>query len=770
MAEAILTVVLQQITTILSDKAAEEMTRWGDRKTVLKNLETYLKSIRSVLKDAEELQITDDAIKLLLEDLKIVIYEIEDELNLWSCKVRKAESVRTKVNFLREFGIYRRSSDRIKKICEKLSPFELKNKLDLGKSKIISPLRNKESTSYCDLSKIIGRNGIKTELVFRLVDEEEQGTQTISIVGMGGIGKTDLARLIYNDELLKTRFDKMIWVCVSNLFDQKKVARDIILAFEEDNFSFPVYLQDSVTLDFLLGNLKQKIIDTRFFLVLDDVWADDNGDWEDLQAVLKHGKPGSKILVTTRKVSVANTLSCSSGLIYHLSSLPDEDCWSILKQFAFVGKDQLSQQNRETLECIAERISTKSKGLPLVAKDLGHHLQKSEARLWNDINDKELCNLAVWERVVRSLFLSYHDLPRSRIRDCFLYCVIFPKGLQIWRDNLIRHWIGQGYLAPSGNVKREDEVEATGREFFQHLASCSLFQDFVEEDGAGIVACKMHDIIHDLVQYLTSKDFVMKEVNRYEMKFQLPSNDARHLTVILEPYFPLSIEGGSKLRSLSIFSALGTRVVTDKSLHQLFEKSPCLRVLDLGMNNSCDDLIPEISSKIGDLIHLRHLNLFCCKMIHRLPDTICQLHDLLSLDLHGCSRLGKLPDGLGNLINLRYLCTTDCSSLTYYPKGIGKLTSLRTLTDIIARADCDDPKVFCIGDLENLDNLHEILRLKLVGNVIDVQQADKAKLQNKTHLKKIKIYLDGRIDHAVADTTLNLPLSMANGFFNDHEW
>ncbi|KAG8479522.1 hypothetical protein CXB51_029183 [Gossypium anomalum] len=640
MAEAILTVVLQRITTILSDTASKEMTRWGDREAALKNLETYLKSIRSVLKDSEELQITDDGIKLLLEDLKIVIYEIEDVLNLWSCKVRKAESVLTKVNCLREFRIYRRSSDRIKEICEKLSPFELKNKLDLGKSKILSPLRNKEN----------------------------------------------------------------------------------------------------------------------------DVWADHNGDWENLQAVLKHGKPGSKILVTTWKVSVANTLSCSS---VYLTKIVVQ----FFKQFAFVGKDQLSQQNRETLECIAERISTKSKGLPLVAKDLGHHLQKSEARLWNDINDKELCNLAVWERVVHSLFLSYHDLPRSRIRDCFLYCDC-KSGEKIWRDNLIRHWIGQGYLAPSGNVKREDEVEATGREFFQHLASCSLFQDFVEEDGAGIVACKMHDIIHDLVQYLTSKDFVMKEVNGYEsMQFQLPSNDARHLTVILEeePYFPLSIEGGSKLRSLSIFSAFGTRGVTC-GLFQLFVQSPCLRVLDLGMNNSCDNLLPKISSKIGDLIHLKHLNLFCCKMMHRLPDTISQLHDLLSLDLHGCSRLEKLPDGMGNLINLRYLCTTEWSGLTYYPKGIGKLTSLRTLTDIIARADCDDPKVFCVGDLENLSNLHEILRLKLVGNVIDVQQADKAKLQNKTHLKKIKIYLDGRIDHAVAYTTLNLPLSMRNGFFNDHEW
>lgn len=607
--------------------------------------------------------------------------------------------------------------------------------------------------------------------MLRLVDEEEQGTQTISIVGMGGLGKTDLARLIYNDERLKTRFDKMIWLCVSNLFDKKKVARDIILAFEEDNFNF-FYLQDSVTLDFLLGNLKQKIINTNFFLVLDDVWADDNGDWEDLQIVLKHGKPGSKILVTTRKVSVANTLSSNSGSIYHLSSLPEEDCWSILKQFAFVGKDQLPQQNRESLERIAERISKKSKGLPLVAKDLGQHLQNSEARLWNNIDDKELCNLAVWERVVRSLFLSYQDLPQSRIRDCFLYCVTFPKGLQIRIDNLIRHWIGQGYLAPSGNVKREDEVEATGREFFQHLASCSLFQDFVEEDGAGIVACKMHDIIHDLVQYLTSKDFVMKEVNGSKsMKLQLPSNDARHLTVILEePFFPPSIEGGSKLRSLSIFSAFGTLAVTCESLHQLFVRSPCLRVLDLGMNDSCDNLIPKISSKIGDLIHLRHLNLFCCTMIHRLPDTICQLHDLLSLDLHGCSRLEKLPDGVGNLINLRYLCTTDCSGLTYYPKGIGKLTSLRTLTDIIARADCDDPKVFCIGDLENLNNLRETLRLKLVGNVIDVQQADRAKLQNKTRLKNIEIYLDGRIDHALADTTLNLPLSVRSGFFNDNEW
>lgn len=161
MAEAILTVVLQQITTILSDKAVKEMTMWGGREAALKNLETYLKSIRSVLKDAEELQITANAIKLLLEDLKFVIYEIEDLLNFWSCKVGKTDSVRAKVNCLLRFFTSSRSSDRIKKICEKLSPFELKNKLDLGKSKIISPLRNKESTSYCDLSKIVGRMELK---------------------------------------------------------------------------------------------------------------------------------------------------------------------------------------------------------------------------------------------------------------------------------------------------------------------------------------------------------------------------------------------------------------------------------------------------------------------------------------------------------------------------------------------------------------------------------------------------------------------------------
>ncbi|KAK8633338.1 hypothetical protein V6N13_014184 [Hibiscus sabdariffa] len=114
---------------------------------------------------------------------------------------------------------------------------------------------------------------------------------------------------------------------------------------------------------------------------------------------------------------------------------------------------------------------------------------------------------------------------------------------------------------------------------------------------------------------------------------------------------------------------------------------------------------------ICNLQYLRHLNLFHCQTIQELPSIICKLHDLLSLDLHGCSSLKRLPDGIGDLINLRFLRTTDCFGLSSYPKGIGRLTSLRTLTDIIVRAGCDSPTVFCLGDLENLNNLCGNLRL-----------------------------------------------------------
>ncbi|KAK8633337.1 hypothetical protein V6N13_014193 [Hibiscus sabdariffa] len=264
-----------------------------------------------------------------------------------------------------------------------------------------------------------------------------------------------------------------------------------------------MYLQASATLQYLLEYITKTIKQITFFLVLDDVWSiNDNEGWEQLQAVLKQSKAGSRILVTTRKVFVAKSMS-DSDLIYHLSDWPELDCWSMLDQFAFDGKDRLSDEERESLR----KISMKSKGLPLVAKALGNFLQKQPLE-WGSLQHKELWQIEdVWKLVMPSLLLSYLDLPLN-IRQCFLYCAIFPKGLLIRTDNLINHWMAQEYSTCGTDVDMED----TGRGFFSHLASCCLFQYFEKEGDADIVACKMHDMIHDLAQYLTRKDFVTIEL------------------------------------------------------------------------------------------------------------------------------------------------------------------------------------------------------------------------------------------------------------------
>ncbi|KAK8573818.1 hypothetical protein V6N13_009906 [Hibiscus sabdariffa] len=700
-AAIVATAVLNQIAAILKDEAMEEMKKTRSLETEVKNLETYLIAIQSTLEDAEQRQMVDGAMGLYLQDLETVSYEIEDVLEEWERR-RPVSMIDEVMSFFFGSDI----ADRIKTICTRLHAFEMKNKSSLGNSEIKSP-SNKETTCYGD--EVIGRDEIKTKIVSDLIDEnDEQGTRTISIVGMGGIGKTALAQLIYRDPQLvykdieqkQKRFDRMIWIT-------------------------------------------KKIEENTIFLILDDLWSiNDNEGWEQLQAVLKQAKTGSKILVTTRNLCVARCMSIYSDFIYHLSVLPELDSWSMLDQFAFEGKDKLSDGERQTLI----EISKKCKGLPLVVKGLVNFLQ-SKPLEWRSLQNKELLQIKdVWELVMPSLLLSYFDLPLE-IKQCFMYCAIFPKGHMIRRDNLINHWMAHNYLYGTNG-----DMEDIGRDFFNGLAFRCLFQDFKKEgdrdctmhdfmrEGDGVVVqCKMHDIMHDLVQYLTGKNFATIDLDGLGLSDPLLSSDgARHLTIILPSSVTrelilsdrLRLCNVSKLRGLVIFSSEGNRVVQADDLLQLFKKNELLRVLDLGWDDS-SDLCQKILRKKDKWKYLKHLNLFGCKTIQELPDIICKLHDLLSLDLRGCFGVGS------------------------YPKGIRGLTSLRTLTDIIARVGRNNPREFCLGDLENLNNLRGNLRLKLIGNAIDVQEVDKAKLQNKTRLRDIKIYLDGGIDLAAATIALN---------------
>ncbi|KAK8633336.1 hypothetical protein V6N13_014194 [Hibiscus sabdariffa] len=130
----------------------------------------------------------------------------------------------------------------------------------------------------------------------------------------------------------------------------------------------------------------------------------------------------------------------------------------------------------------------------------------------------------------------------------------------------------------------------------------------------------------------------------------------------------------------------------------------------------------------------------------------------------GCSSLTKLPDGMGKLMKLMYLYTWYCSSITFYPKGIGCLIFLRELTNVIVRVDHNDAKEFSLGDFEALNHLSGDVRVKLVGNVIDADEAIRANLWNKNSLNNIRINLDGDIKEEAVIKALKSPSDLGIEF------
>ncbi|KAJ6882784.1 disease resistance protein RGA3 [Populus alba x Populus x berolinensis] len=257
---------------------------------------------------------------------------------------------------------------KIKEVCEKVDDiakardmygFALYRATDI---RVTDELQRLTTTSFVDESSVIGRDGEKRNVVSKLLAESSQEAQdvdVISVVGLGGIGKTTLAQLAFNDSEVTTHFEKKIWVCVSEPFDEVRIAKAILEQLE----GRPTNL---VELQSLLQGVSESITGKRLLLVLDDVWTENHGQWEKLKPSLTGCARGSRILVTTRKDAVATMMG--TGHRINIKELSDEICRSIFNHVAF---QERSKDERERLTDIGDKIANKCKGLPLAAKVLG---------------------------------------------------------------------------------------------------------------------------------------------------------------------------------------------------------------------------------------------------------------------------------------------------------------------------------------------------------------------------------------------------------------
>ncbi|CAN1316401.1 Putative disease resistance RPP13-like protein 1 [Linum perenne] len=527
---------------------------------------------------------------------------------------------------------------------------------------------------------------------------------------MGGIGKTTLAQLVYNDESIRDRFGLQAWVCVSEEYDVFRLTKDMI----EEVSRRPC---DINSLNQLQLELKRILKGHRFLLILDDVWIDDVGTWEMLRMPFMSGAKGSKIIVTTRNQNVASLMGTRS--IYSLNQLDTNDCWLLFAKQAF--GDEFGEHPQ--LEVVGREIVRKCKGIPLAAKALGGLLHSErDIHKWEKVLNSNLWDLPS-NKVLPALKLSYYYLP-SHLKQCFAYCALFPADYEFKMDELILLWMAEGFVVQhEGNT----DIEEIGEQYFHDLISRSLFQQSASDKSL----VTMHDLIHDLAKYVSGEFcFRVDGSNSWTV-----SQMTRHLSLERTwsgPSSQFDAISKSPLTWLD-WSITWKQPIDGEVLVNLLSTLKRLRVLSLSNYYLAADLFVSV----GLLKHLRYLNLSGTP-IERLFDSVGSLYNLQTLILNDCIKLSLLPDSIGNLINLCHLYNGE-TKLKEMPPQMGKLSRLRKLTDFyIGKGSGSTIKE--LGQLHHLHGSLTVWNLQFVDNVQDVCVAN---LKGKKCLKSLKLVWKG---------------------------
>ncbi|KAF2308172.1 hypothetical protein GH714_036306 [Hevea brasiliensis] len=420
-----------------------------------------------------------------------VLYDAVDVLDEFECGSLFSSSNPLAFSFKMGHKI-KQIKEQLDEIASHKAKFHLNERDESRRS---MPKERAMTHSFVNVSDIIGRDKDK-ENIIRLLQKPSDGVKidVIPIIGIGGLGKTALSKLVYNDERVQIIFN-LRWVCVSEDFDIKNLIEKIIkcaTSYGENRSNLEV--------EQLQKFLREKIGDKKYFLILDDVWNEDSMRWDQLQELLVTGANGSKILVTTRSKKVASIMSTISEP-YELSGLPHDKCVALFTKCAFKEGEEKHYPN---LLKIGDEIVKKCKGVPLAVKTLASLLlTNKDESYWKFIRDSELWKIGQKEndKILPALKLSYEQLP-AYLKKCFAYCSFYPKDYEYTSYALIPFWMAHGLLE---STNENEDLEDIGWRYFQELGSRSFFQDFEEEDS--FINCKMHDLLHDLALSLTQNEF-----------------------------------------------------------------------------------------------------------------------------------------------------------------------------------------------------------------------------------------------------------------------
>uniref|UniRef100_A0A453A1R9 AAA+ ATPase domain-containing protein n=3 Tax=Aegilops tauschii subsp. strangulata TaxID=200361 RepID=A0A453A1R9_AEGTS len=749
--------VMRPLLGKLAELAGGEYNKLKGVKKQASFLEKELSAMNFALEKMELMDELDPVARDWRDHVREMSYDMDNCIDDF---VRQFGGGHAKVGFIKKtarrlkmLGERHRISDRmeeLKALALEANERRLRYKIDEcnpnSSSVTIDP---RMSTIYVEEAGLVGIEGPSEELLNLLTDTEEK-LKVVSILGFGGLGKTTLAKQVYDE--IRGKFECTAFVSVSQRPNMTGLLYRIQLKLGMNRSSRVYEVQD------IIEDLRQYLTHKRYLIVVDDLW--DQSAWNTISRAFPENANGCRVIVTTRVEGVAyGACYGHPECIYGMKPLGEKDSKKLFLHRVYGCEEDHPSQ----LEDISTEILKKCGGLPLaiitIASLLASHpeeLRDEWKSIRNSLGTQFAANPTL-EGMKNILNLSYIHLP-LHLRACFLHLGIYPEDREIERDDLVRQWSAEGLV----NKLHGQDSEVVAKSYFNDLINRSLIQPGRTEDGE-LVSCRVHDMMLDLIlSKCEEHNFLRVECNsediardhgrkykvrRISMNF---SNDGATDGIISGS----NHSSLSQVRSLALFgeSKYMPPLLHFKHLRVFFFKSFCDKAIDLTVVSQLFQLRYlkvsfegniKLPTKIQGLVHLETLELHCNEL--ETPSDIAlskswgakpidltaisQLFQLrhLKISFRGFSleRKIELPTQLQGLVHLRTL-ELDCSGEleipsdivhllrlshltvpfgTQLPKGIKNMTSLHTL----GRFDLDE------SSLEDIEGLGELTNLRRLG-------------------------------------------------------
>ncbi|ESQ29516.1 hypothetical protein EUTSA_v10023259mg [Eutrema salsugineum] len=691
------------------EKLWELLVRESDRFTGVNGQFTELKSeletLRGFLKDADAKKHTNQEIVYDAEDI-IETFVIKEELGK-TCDIKKRiKQIARNIADRREVAIDMEAlSKRIAKV-----------------NRICRVLEYKRSLPMKGLDKNIEK------LVGHLVEEDT--SQVVSIIGMGGIGKTTLARQVFNHETVKSHFVGLAWVCISQQFTRRHVWQTILRKLR------PKYNKSEMTEDELQENIFQVLETQKALIVLDDIWRDE--DWDRIKPVFPREK-GWKVLITSRNEGVALRAD-PKCFTFKPDFLTFQEGWTILRRIAFPRENTIEYKVDEKMEAMGKLMIKHCGGLPLAIKVLSGLLAAQ-------------CTLREWERIYENisahivggtgfddkstssvyhvLYQSFEELP-IYLKHCFLYLAHFQEDSAINVGELSYKWDAEGI--PRHRCYNEASIRDVAYGYIEELVKRNMVISERDTNTSRFETCKLHDMMREFCLLRAEEEnFLQIYRGRSTAESKSPCRSRRlviHLPDDHDIFYPMEMKN-PKLRSLlfirnqyeayDAYEAYeAPRLVINWLEFQL------MRVLDVSYNQFEGG---KLHSSIGKLIHLRYLSLYMTNIAH-LPSSMQNLKLLLYLNLNIDDHV-YVPNIFKEMRELTFLCLPLKIIRDRRKLELGNLVKLETLENFSTEHGS-------VRDLQGMTQLRDLyIYIRGEGCSMEILSSSLSELR---HLENLVVY------------------------------